>query len=63
MRSQDIKGKYYGAHQRRCRFNNGNPNSRPIQAKSAPFQIEGEIVWGATAMMLNEFRMILREII
>ena len=27
------------------------------------FQIEGEMVWGATAMMLNEFRLILREII
>lgn len=27
------------------------------------FEIEGEIVWGATAMMLNEFRMILREVI
>jgi 8-oxo-dGTP pyrophosphatase MutT (NUDIX family) len=27
------------------------------------FEIEGEIVWGATAMMLNEFRMILREIV
>jgi 8-oxo-dGTP pyrophosphatase MutT (NUDIX family) len=27
------------------------------------FQIDGEMVWGATAMMLNEFRLILREII
>jgi 8-oxo-dGTP pyrophosphatase MutT (NUDIX family) len=26
------------------------------------FLIEGEIVWGATAMMLNEFRMVVREI-
>lgn len=26
------------------------------------FEIEGEIVWGATAMMLNELRMILKEI-
>jgi 8-oxo-dGTP pyrophosphatase MutT (NUDIX family) len=26
------------------------------------FDIEGEVVWGATAMMLNEFRMILKEI-
>lgn len=25
------------------------------------FEIENEIVWGATAMMLNEFRMVLRE--
>jgi 8-oxo-dGTP pyrophosphatase MutT (NUDIX family) len=27
------------------------------------FEIEGEVVWGATAMMLNEFRMIVREVI
>ena len=27
------------------------------------FEIDGEIVWGATAMMLNEFRTILRETI
>ena len=27
------------------------------------FEIDGEIVWGATAMMLNEFRSILRDII
>jgi 8-oxo-dGTP pyrophosphatase MutT (NUDIX family) len=27
------------------------------------FEIEGEVVWGATAMMLNEFRMILKEIV
>lgn len=26
------------------------------------FQIENEIVWGATAMMLNEFRMVVKEI-
>ena len=26
------------------------------------FEIDGEVVWGATAMMLNEFRMIVREI-
>ncbi len=25
------------------------------------FEIEGEVVWGATAMMLNEFRVLLRE--
>lgn len=25
------------------------------------FEIEGEVVWGATAMMLNEFRVMLRE--
>ncbi len=27
------------------------------------FDIEGEVVWGATAMMLNEFRMVLKDII
>jgi 8-oxo-dGTP pyrophosphatase MutT (NUDIX family) len=27
------------------------------------FNIENEIVWGATAMMLNEFRMVLKELI
>jgi len=27
------------------------------------FEIEGEIVWGATAMMLSEFRMVLRDIL
>ena len=27
------------------------------------FEIDGEVVWGATAMMLNEFRMILRDIL
>jgi 8-oxo-dGTP pyrophosphatase MutT (NUDIX family) len=26
------------------------------------FEIEGEIVWGATAMMLNEFRIVLQEV-
>ncbi len=25
------------------------------------FEIEGEVVWGATAMMLNEFRIVVRE--
>ncbi|MDZ7650049.1 MAG: hypothetical protein U5K54_24590 [Cytophagales bacterium] len=30
---------------------------------SAPhFEIENEIVWGATAMMLNEFREVLKEL-
>jgi 8-oxo-dGTP pyrophosphatase MutT (NUDIX family) len=33
----------------------------PMQAPH--FEIEGEVVWGATAMMLNELRMVLREII
>jgi len=27
------------------------------------FEIDGEVVWGATAMMLNELRTILLEII
>jgi hypothetical protein len=27
------------------------------------FEIDGEVVWGATAMMLNEFRMVLREVV
>lgn len=27
------------------------------------FEVDGEVVWGATAMMLNEFRMIVREIL
>jgi 8-oxo-dGTP pyrophosphatase MutT (NUDIX family) len=32
-------------------------------AMQAPyFDIEGQVVWGATAMMLNEFRTILREV-
>jgi 8-oxo-dGTP pyrophosphatase MutT (NUDIX family) len=33
----------------------------PMQAPH--FEIEGEVVWGATAMMLNELRTVLREII
>jgi hypothetical protein len=27
------------------------------------FEIEGEVVWGATAMILNELRLIIREIL
>jgi 8-oxo-dGTP pyrophosphatase MutT (NUDIX family) len=27
------------------------------------FEIEGEIVWGATAMMLNEFRLVLKDVL
>ena len=27
------------------------------------FEVEGEVVWGATAMMLNELRMVVREVI
>lgn len=26
------------------------------------FEIEGEVVWGATAMMLNEFRLVMKEV-
>ena len=33
------------------------------QMKAPHFQIENEIVWGATAMMLNEFRIVLSEIL
>ena len=33
-------------------------------AMMAPhFEIEGEVVWGATAMMLNEFRLVLKELL
>ena len=31
--------------------------------KAPHFKIENEIVWGATAMMLNEFRMVLNEVL
>ncbi|MDL5049480.1 hypothetical protein QQ054_26030 [Oscillatoria amoena NRMC-F 0135] len=27
------------------------------------FDVEGEVVWGATAMMLNEFRTVLKEVL
>lgn len=33
------------------------------QMKAPHFQIENEMVWGATAMMLNEFRTIVKEIL
>jgi len=33
-----------------------------FQMQAPHFEIEGEIVWGATAMMLNELRVILKEI-
>jgi 8-oxo-dGTP pyrophosphatase MutT (NUDIX family) len=36
-------------------------NRFPLRAPH--FEIEGEVVWGATAMMLNELRLITREII
>jgi len=37
--------------------------SNQFRMMAPHFEIGGEIVWGATAMMLNEFRIILREII
>lgn len=37
--------------------------SNQFRMMAPHFEIAGEIVWGATAMMLNEFRIILREII
>ncbi len=36
--------------------------ARMYPMRAPHFLIDNEIVWGATAMMLNEFRMILREI-
>jgi 8-oxo-dGTP pyrophosphatase MutT (NUDIX family) len=33
-----------------------------FQLRASYFEIEQEVVWGATAMMLNEFRMIIKEI-
>ncbi|NJM25616.1 MAG: CoA pyrophosphatase [Bacteroidia bacterium] len=32
-----------------------------FQMRAPHFEIDGEVVWGATAMILNEFRTILRE--
>lgn len=37
--------------------------SNQFRMMAPHFEIGGEIVWGATAMMLNEFRILLREII
>jgi len=37
--------------------------SNQFRMMAPHFEIGGEIVWGATAMMLNEFRIVLREII
>jgi 8-oxo-dGTP pyrophosphatase MutT (NUDIX family) len=36
-------------------------NRYPLRAPH--FEIEGEVVWGATAMMLNELRMVIRDIL
>lgn len=35
--------------------------AKTYQMKAPHFEIENEVVWGATAMMLNEFRIILSE--
>lgn len=35
--------------------------ARTFQMKAPHFEIENEIVWGATAMMLNEFRTVVNE--
>ena len=37
--------------------------ARVYQLRAPHFIIDHEIVWGATAMMLNEFRMLIREIL
>lgn len=37
--------------------------ARSFQMMAPHFEVENEIVWGATAMILNEFRLIVREII
>ncbi|MBL0744087.1 NUDIX hydrolase [Chryseolinea lacunae] len=34
-----------------------------VRMMAPHFEIEGEVVWGATAMMLNEFRLVLREVL
>lgn len=34
-----------------------------FQLRAPHFEIAGEVVWGATAMMLNEFRMVLRDVL
>ncbi len=36
--------------------------AKTYQLMAPHFEIEGEIVWGATAMMLNEFRMVVRSL-
>jgi 8-oxo-dGTP pyrophosphatase MutT (NUDIX family) len=37
--------------------------ARMYPMRAPHFSVEGEIVWGATAMMLNEFRMIVKELL
>lgn len=34
-----------------------------FQLRAPHFEIDGEVVWGATAMMLNEFRLVLKEVL
>ncbi len=36
--------------------------AKTYQLMAPHFEIEGEIVWGATAMMLNEFRMVVKSL-
>jgi 8-oxo-dGTP pyrophosphatase MutT (NUDIX family) len=37
--------------------------ARRFPLRAPCFEIDGEVVWGATAMMLNELRVVLREIV
>jgi 8-oxo-dGTP pyrophosphatase MutT (NUDIX family) len=37
--------------------------ARRFPLRAPYFEIDGEVVWGATAMMLNELRVVLREIV
>lgn len=37
--------------------------ARVYPMRAPHFNVEGEVVWGATAMMLNEFRVILKEVL
>ncbi len=36
--------------------------AKTYQLMAPHFEIEGEVVWGATAMMLNEFRLVIRSL-
>jgi 8-oxo-dGTP pyrophosphatase MutT (NUDIX family) len=37
--------------------------AKQFKMRASYFEIDGEVVWGATAMMLNEFRTIVREVL
>jgi hypothetical protein len=37
--------------------------AKTYQLMAPHFKIEGEVVWGATAMMLNEFRLVIRSLV